>query len=166
MRGTRARVVNSANGGTPGGMMRSNTACNSRGKGAETGSTRGGGIRSSVELWESTSGSPPNDEAHLPGGRGELPTLVGLYARRVRCSAWSGSLAQRIAGGAHFARFFNRQSVTNTRSLDLLSHKPRIVTMAPSLMFLDCSCVSGRNPHSTISPGFVPPSRCRNHVVK
>src|SRR2546426_6679659 len=41
MRGTRASVVKSSNGGTPGGMMRSNTACSSGGKGDGTGSTRG-----------------------------------------------------------------------------------------------------------------------------
>src|SRR2546428_1739254 len=41
MRGTRASVVKSSNGGTPGGMMRSNTACSSGGNGDGTGSTRG-----------------------------------------------------------------------------------------------------------------------------
>src|SRR5437667_247024 len=41
MRGTRASVVNSSNGGTPGGMMRSNTACSSAGYGGLTGSLRG-----------------------------------------------------------------------------------------------------------------------------
>src|SRR5215510_13353845 len=41
MRGTRASVVNSVSGATPGGMMRSNTACSSGEYGAETGSTRG-----------------------------------------------------------------------------------------------------------------------------
>src|SRR6266446_2411950 len=40
MRGTRASVVNSSNGGTPAGMMRSNTACNSGGYGGGTASTR------------------------------------------------------------------------------------------------------------------------------
>src|SRR2546425_13206568 len=43
MRGTRASVVKSSNGGTPGGMMRSNTACSSGGNGDGTGSTRGAG---------------------------------------------------------------------------------------------------------------------------
>src|SRR5260370_4778147 len=40
MRGTRASVVNSSNGGTPGGMMRSNPARNSEGYGGRTASTR------------------------------------------------------------------------------------------------------------------------------
>ena len=41
MRGTRASVVNSSNGGTPGGMMRSNAACSGAGYGGLMGSIRG-----------------------------------------------------------------------------------------------------------------------------
>src|SRR5215468_8387233 len=42
MRGTRASVVKSGSGGTPGGMILSKTACSSGEKGGRTGSTRRG----------------------------------------------------------------------------------------------------------------------------
>ncbi|MBK7601444.1 MAG: hypothetical protein IPJ07_24145 [Acidobacteria bacterium] len=35
----------------------------------------------------------PNDQAHLPGGLGELHLWNGLHARRVRCSDWFGRTA-------------------------------------------------------------------------
>src|SRR5262249_7850789 len=35
---------------------------------------------------------PPNDHAHLPGGRGELRTPESLHARRVRCSEAFGGV--------------------------------------------------------------------------
>src|SRR5215510_9965943 len=69
MRGTRASVVKSVSGGTPGGMILSNTACSSGEKGGRTGSTRtvGSLMRSLDEIVRAQANGLRNGEAESSG---------------------------------------------------------------------------------------------------